>query len=138
MLPILRESMIPLHVLVVDDDVDAAEAVAALLELQGHRPALLHDGLGVLEAARSVVPDVIVMDLGLPGINGYEAAGLLRQERSLDGVLLVALTGWGSEAHKRASLDAGFDLHLTKPVTYADLFDTLAKVEPHRLGVPTI
>jgi CheY-like chemotaxis protein len=132
------ESMISLHVLVVDDDVDAAEAVAALLELQGHRPALLHDGLGVLEAARSFVPDVIVMDLGLPGINGYEAAALLRQERSLDGILLVALTGWGTEAHKRASLHAGFDFHLTKPVTYDGLARILKEVEPYRMGVLTI
>jgi CheY-like chemotaxis protein len=130
--------MISLHVLVVDDDVDAAEAVAALLELQGHRPALLHDGLGVLEAARSFVPDVIVMDLGLPGINGYEAAALVRQERSLDGILLVALTGWSTEAHRRASIDAGFDMHLTKPVTYRALFDTLSKAETYRMGVPTI
>jgi len=130
--------MISLHVLVVDDDVAAAEAVAALLELQGHRPALLHDGLGVLEAARSFVPDVIVMDLGLPGINGYEAAALLRQERSLDGILLVALTGWGTEAHKRASLHAGFDFHLTKPVTYDGLARILRKVEPYRMGVLTI
>ena len=130
--------MISLHVLVVDDDVDAAEAVAALLELEGHRPALLHDGLGVLEAARSFVPDVILMDLGLPGINGYEAAALVRQERSLDGILLVALTGWGSDAHKRASRQAGFDFHLTKPVTYAGLAQILRQVEPYRMGVPTI
>jgi CheY-like chemotaxis protein len=130
--------MISLHVLVVDDDVEAAEAVGALLELQGHRPALLHDGLGVLEAARSFVPDAIVMDLGLPGINGYEVASLLRQERSLDGILLVALTGWGTEAHKRASIDAGFDVHLTKPVTYDRLFEALSRVETYRMGVPTI
>ena len=130
--------MTSLHVLLVDDDVDAAEAVGALLELQGHRPALLHDGLGVLEAARSFVPDAIILDLGLPGINGYEVAALLRQERSLDGVLLVALTGWGSEAHKRASLDAGFDIHLTKPVTCQALSETLGKVEPYRMDVPTI
>jgi len=127
--------MSSLHVLVVDDDVDAAEAVAALLELQGHRPALVHDGLEVLEAARSFVPDVIVMDLGLPGLNGYEAAALLRQERSLNEVLLVALTGWGTEAHKRASMDAGFDSHLTKPVTFDRLLEALSRAHPHRLGV---
>lgn len=130
--------MTSLHVLVVDDDTDAAEAVAGLLELQGHRPAVVHDGLEVLEAARAFVPDVIVMDLGLPGINGYEAAALLRQERSLDGVPLVALTGWGTEAHKQASTDAGFDLHLTKPVTFGALLEALAKVEPHRLGILTV
>jgi CheY-like chemotaxis protein len=130
--------MTSLHVLVVDDDVDAAEAVAALLELQGHRPALVHDGLEVLDAARSFVPDVIFMDLGLPGINGYEAAALVRQERSLDEVLLVALTGWGTEAHKRASNDAGFDFHLTKPVRFDGLAEVLSNVEPYRLGVPTV
>jgi len=127
-----------LHLLVIDDDVDAAEAVAGLLELQGHRPALVHDGLEVLEAARWFGPDAIVMDLGLPGINGYEAAALVRQERALDEVLLIALTGWGTEAHKRASTDAGFDLHLTKPVTFDGLRKALARVEPHQTGVSTI
>lgn len=130
--------MISLHVLVVDDNVDAAEAVVALLELQGHRPCVVQDGLEVLEAARTFVPDVIVMDIGLPGINGYEAAALVRQERSLDEVLLVALSGWGTEAHKRASNDAGFDFHLTKPVSLAALQDVLSNVDPHRLGVAAV
>ena len=138
MLESKSRATISLHVLVVDDNVDAAEAVAALLELQGHRPLLVHDGLEVLEAARTFVPDVIVMDLGLPGINGYEAAGLVRQERSLDDVLLVALSGWGTDAHKRASSDAGFDFHLTKPVSFAGLHEVLSKVDPHRLGVAAV
>jgi CheY-like chemotaxis protein len=130
--------MTSLHVLLVDDDPDAAEAVAALLQLQGHRTALVHDGLEVLEAARSFVPDVIFMDVGLPGINGYEAAALLRQEKSLQRVLLIALTGWGTPAHKQASLDAGFDLHLTKPVSFDALLEVLGKVEPRRLGILTV
>nr|MBA3477267.1 response regulator [Lautropia sp.] len=69
-------------------------------------------------------------DIGLPGMNGYEAAALIRKDRQLDATLLVALTGWGSDADKRAAAEAGFDLHLTKPVGPDALLEVLAKVRP--------
>lgn len=115
----------PLRVLVVDDNVDAADVVAMLVESFGHRTYTVHDGLEVVEAARRFIPDVILLDVGLPGINGYQAAALLKEEALAPHALLVALTGWSSDAHKRASREAGFDLHLTKPVASEALLEVL-------------
>jgi len=119
-----------LQVLVVDDNVDAAETMAMLLDMSGHRTAMVHSGLDVLDAALRVPPDVILLDIGLPGMNGYEVAARIRQERALDQTLLVALTGWGSDADKRAATEAGFDVHLTKPVGPDALMEVLARVKP--------
>jgi CheY-like chemotaxis protein len=105
-----------LDVLVVDDDVDAARLMAALLSALGHRSTAVHTGLEAVDVARKVVPHVVLLDIGLPGMNGYEAAGLIRRESLLDHTLLVAVTGWGRESDQRAALKAGFDMHLTKPV----------------------
>lgn len=117
----------PLQVLVVDDNVDAAETIAMLLEAFGHQTAIVHDGLEVVEAARHFRPDVILLDVGLPGINGYQAAALLREESLFGQTLMVALTGWGSDAHRRASREAGFNFHLTKPVEAEALLEVLAR-----------
>jgi len=119
-----------LRVLVVDDNVDAAETMAMLLDMSGHKTAMVHSGLDVLDVAREFLPDVILLDIGLPGMNGYEVAARLRQERILDQTLLVALTGWGSDADKRAASEAGFDIHLTKPVSPDALMEVLARVKP--------
>ena len=120
----------PLQVLVVDDDVDVAESVAAIIEGWGHRATTIYDGFEVLHNALRILPDVILLDLGLPGVNGYQAAALVRQERLLDHTRLVALTGWGSDAHKQASRHAGFDVYLTKPVSPEALMQVLAAVGP--------
>ena len=120
-----------LQVLVVDDNVDAAETMAMLLDMSGHRTAKVHSGLEVLDAALEFQPDVILLDIGLPGMNGYEVATRIREERTLDRTLLVALTGWGSDADKRLASEAGFDVHLTKPVGPDALMEVLARVKPH-------
>ena len=117
----------PLQVLVVDDNVDAAEAIAMLLESFGHHTTTVHDGLEVVGAARHFRPDVILLDVGLPGINGYQAAALLREGALVEHTLMVAVTGWGSDAHRRASHEAGFDVHLTKPVEAKALLEVLAQ-----------
>ena len=119
-----------LQVLVVDDNIDAAETMVMLLELSGHKTAMVHTGTEVLEAARDFIPDVVLLDIGLPGMNGYEVARQVRQDPLLDQTLLVALTGWGSDADKRAARDAGFDVHLTKPVGPDALLEVLARVRP--------
>jgi CheY-like chemotaxis protein len=116
----------PLSVLVVDDDIDAADSVAALLEASGHVATAVYDGLEVLDVAGKLLPDVIILDVGLPGLNGYQVAALVRQERALDGTMLIALTGWDKEVHKRASRNAGIDFHLTKPVSAEALLSVLA------------
>jgi CheY-like chemotaxis protein len=104
-----------LRVLVVDDNRDAAESLAVMLELTGHDVAVAHDGTAALEAAARLLPDVILLDIGMPGMNGYEVAGRLRQTEAGQRILLVALTGWGQEEDKRRAIEAGFDHHLTKP-----------------------
>jgi len=112
----VEELSVPsLCVLVVDDNRDAAETLGDLLELWGHTVTLAFDGAAALARAGETSPDMMLLDIGLPGIDGYEVARLLRAQGH-DRVVLVALTGYGQEEDRRKALDAGFDLHMTKPV----------------------
>src|SRR5262249_2870241 len=104
------------RVLVVDDNVDAAEGVAVLLRLWGHHVRVAHTGPAALQAAEEFQPEVVVLDIGLPGMNGYEVARRLRQDPRSGGAVLIAVTGYGKEDDRRRSEGAGFDHHLTKPV----------------------
>ncbi|WP_426178311.1 hybrid sensor histidine kinase/response regulator [Massilia sp. TWR1-2-2] len=104
------------RVLVVDDNRDAADTLSALLELLGHSAQVANDGRAALGAVLDFCPQVVFLDIGMPGINGYDVARAIRNDRRLDQPLLVALTGWGGEADRRRTSDADFDLHLTKPV----------------------
>ncbi|MFL6276161.1 MAG: PAS domain S-box protein [Blastocatellia bacterium] len=104
------------RVLVVDDNIDSAESMARLLELHGHQVRMAHDGPAALAAAHSFYPQVVVLDIGLPGMDGYEVARQLRGDTRMQNVILIAMTGYGqSEDHKR-SMRAGFDHHLVKPL----------------------
>ena len=109
-----------LRVLVVDDLPDAAESMAALLQLQGHEVSVAHDGIGAVEAALRERPDLVLLDIGLPGQNGYQACRAMR-ERGLTGALVVAVSGYGHPEDRRLSRVAGFDAHLVKPVDLAQL-----------------
>lgn len=116
------------RVLIVDDSVDGAESLSLLLSLVGHETKTVHNGKDVIPAAHAFRPEIIFLDIGLPGLNGYEVAALIRRDPLLKHTLIVALTGWGSESDRRRSQDAGFDHHLTKPVDSKQLqliFDTL-------------
>lgn len=104
------------RILVVDDNRDAAEMLAELLILSGNELRLAHDGLEALEVSDDFRPDVVLLDIGLPGMNGYEVARKIREQTWGERIVLVALTGWGQDEDKRRSRDAGFDHHLTKPV----------------------
>ena len=108
----------PLRVALADDNVDGAETLAALLELDGYEVRIAHDGLAALELVREYRPDAVFLDIGMPGLNGYEVARQLRVEQQDGGPspVLVALTGWGGADDKKRAIDAGFDRHLTKPV----------------------
>ncbi|WP_170319375.1 GAF domain-containing protein [Polyangium spumosum] len=110
-----------LKVLVVDDNVDGAESLAELLKLSGHETEVAHTGPAALVAARTFEPDVVFLDIGLPGMTGYEVARRLRAEEALGQVVLVALTGWGTEEDRRQAREAGFDHHLTKPVDVGEV-----------------
>jgi len=104
------------RVLIVDDNVDAAISLSVLVNLLGHDSKTAHNGPDGLTVAQSYQPDVIILDIGLPGMSGYELSRKLRSEPSLRDTTLIALTGWGTEDDKRQAAEAGFDFHLTKPV----------------------
>jgi PAS domain S-box-containing protein len=120
-----------LKVLVVDDNQDSAESLAVLLRMVGHEVHTARDGLEAVQAATTRRPDVVLLDIGLPKLNGYEAARRIRQERGRD-VTLIALTGWGQEEDRRQSREVGFDHHLTKPVDFAALQKLIAGVAAGR------
>jgi PAS domain S-box-containing protein len=114
------------RVLVVDDNVDAASSLAMMLKLMGNDTQTAHDGLEAMDMAAAFKPDVILLDIGMPKLNGYEVARRIRQEAWGRNVVLVACTGWGQEEDKRRSQEAGFNLHMVKPVDPAALEKTLA------------
>jgi PAS domain S-box-containing protein len=116
----------PRHILVVDDNMDAAESLAVLLRLEGHEVRVAPDGPAALAAAQADPPEMVVLDLGMPGMDGFEVARRLRAEPGSDGVLLVALTGWAQEEDRRRCYEAGFDGHLPKPVEWDALRQFLA------------
>ena len=104
------------RILVVDDNQDSAESLAMLLRLTGHDTHIAHDGLEAVEKAEQLSPDVILMDIGLPKINGFEAARRIREQSRGKKPVLVALTGWGQDEDRQRSREAGFDAHVVKPV----------------------
>jgi PAS domain S-box-containing protein len=109
------------RVLVVDDNVDSANSLAEVLRLWGYRALSVHDGRAALEAVRSYRPRFVLLDIGLPGMDGYQVAAQLQQERDGAGLCLIALTGYGQEQDRTRALESGFDQHLTKPVDLAAL-----------------
>jgi signal transduction histidine kinase/CHASE3 domain sensor protein/ActR/RegA family two-component response regulator len=104
------------RVLIADDNQDGAESLGATLKLSGHEVVVTYDGFAALEAARSFSPDIAFVDIGMPGLSGYQVAREIREAGWGRSIYLVALTGWGQDEDKRRALGAGFDLHLTKPV----------------------
>ena len=118
----------PLRVLVVDDNVDAAQMLGMLLCASGHDIRLAHDGQTALEAALDFQPNVVLLDIGLPRMDGYEVAKKMRQRTVLKNVVLIALTGYGQESDRQRSQTAGFDHHLVKPTHFGKLQQILASV----------
>lgn len=118
----------PLRVLAVDDNVDSALSCSMLLTSLGHDVRTAHDGKTAVQAALDYQPDVALLDIGLPGLNGYEVAKRIRQDPVLKDVVLVALTGYGQEADRQISMQAGFNFHLTKPARLEQLQQILATV----------
>lgn len=113
------------RILLVEDNPGAAESLRDLLDLLGHQVAVAQDGLEGLRLAASFRPEVVLCDLGLPGLDGYEVARHVRRDPTMAGLRLVALTGYGQDEARRRSAEAGFDLHLTKPLRLEDLEDVL-------------
>ena len=116
-----------LRVLVVDDDSDAADSLMMLLEAFGHQVRVARDGPTALELACADVPEVMLVDIGLSGMDGCELTRRVRRTPELRCVVLVAFTGYGRDEDRQRTLGAGFDLHLTKPVDPASLRELLAR-----------
>jgi CheY-like chemotaxis protein len=117
-----------LRVLIVDDNEDAATALELLLQGSGHLVRVAHTGPAGLAAALDFLPDVMLLDIGLPELDGCEVAKRIRQQAALHNVVLVAMTGYGREKERQRSQEAGFDHHLVKPVDYGTLEQILAAV----------
>ena len=117
------------RILVVDDNVDIADSLAMMLEMMGNEVRTAHDGLEGVAAAAAYRPDMILLDIGMPKLNGYDTASRIRQQPWGRNVLLVAQTGWGQEEDKRRSKEAGFNFHMVKPVDPTALEELLAGLE---------
>ena len=118
---------IPRRVLIVDDNVDVAATLNLLLKSLGHETCVVHDGVAALKMAVEFHPDAILLDLGLPGLNGYEVARRLNALRPKHAFRIIAVTGWGQEADRMKTREAGFDLHLLKPVNADELVRALSQ-----------
>ena len=120
------------RVLLVDDNVDASQTLAVLLEMSGHAVQVACDGLSAIDAAIQYRPEVVLLDIGLPGLDGYQVAQRIRQQAGLDGVVLIALTGYGRDTDRERSKQAGFDHHLVKPASIEQIEEILRGVAAAR------
>ena len=112
------DSIAARRILVVDDNVDAANTLHDLLDLDGFSVSTVYDGVAAVAMAEAFQPEIVVMDIGMPGMDGYDAARLIRQQPGGAGMVLIAVTGWGQATDKKRASAAGFDHHLVKPVDY--------------------
>jgi CheY-like chemotaxis protein len=115
------------RVVIIDDNKDAAHTMSMLVEQLGGSARIAHDGVSGLAAVQEFQPDTVFLDIGMPGMDGYEACRRIRRQPSERDVVIVAVTGWGQSQDKQRALDAGFDAHLTKPVDPAALARVLAR-----------
>jgi CheY-like chemotaxis protein len=130
--------MIPRRVLIVDDNEDGAESLAMMLEFAGHTTYKAYDGPEAIESARRLSPDAVLLDIGLPGMSGYEVCRRIRSEPWGKDLVLVALTGWGQQEDRELSREAGFDSHMVKPVDLDALLGFLNNVvASHQSPVPS-
>lgn len=122
-----NESSVKLKILVVDDNVDAANSLASYLEVIGHEVSVEHDGASAIKKAELYQPHVILLDTGMPGLNGYEVATYIRKQSWDKPIRLVAITGWGQAEDRQKSAQAGFDAHFVKLVDLKILTNLLSE-----------
>jgi PAS domain S-box-containing protein len=122
----MAENLKSRRVLVVDDNIDAASSLRILLKLKGAEVQVVNSGPAALEAIESLRPSVVLLDIGMPGMDGYEVAQRVRQNSEYDDIFLIALTGWGQEEDRQRTREAGFDYHLVKPANISELQELLA------------
>ena len=120
----------PLKILLVDDNIPSAKTTGWMLELIGHQPILAHDGPSALQAALELKPDVVMLDIGLPGMNGYEVCRELRKNPEFKDTVMIAQTGWGRDSDRQQAQEAGFDHHLVKPIKLDEVTALLKDLKP--------
>ena len=128
------EDKLDARILIADDNKDSAESLAMLLQLRGADVRTVHDGLEAVETAEVFQPDLVLLDIGMPKLNGYDAARRIRETPWAAKATIVAMTGWGQPDDKRRAADAGFDHHLTKPIEPKLLDDVLAQLTEGERG----
>ena len=117
-----------LRVLIVEDNLDAAEMLDLAVSQMGHTTRMAHDGATAVKIAGQFAPDVVLLDIGLPVMNGYAVAQALRAQPEFNRVHIAAVTGWGQDEDRRKAREAGFDSHFTKPLAPAAVEELLGKV----------
>ena len=117
------------RVLVVDDNEDLARGLARLLEFHGHQVQVAHDGPAGVEIAKQWQPEFVLLDIGLPGMDGYQVTAALRQDVQTKGAVIVAISGYGEDEDRLRSMEAGFDHHLVKPINPSELQQILANIK---------
>jgi len=120
------ESSSQRRILIVDDNLDSADSLAMLLEITGNQTYLAHDGVEAMESVEKYRPEVVLLDIGLPKLDGHEVCRRIRQQPWGRDIVIIALTGWGQDDDRRKSEEAGFNGHLVKPVDYDKLLTLLA------------
>jgi CheY-like chemotaxis protein len=121
-------------VLIADDNEDCAESLAMLLRLKGYEVRTASDGPQAIQVAAQFLPEAVLLDIGMPTMNGYDVARVIREEPWGKHLLLIAQTGWGQARDRQRSQEAGFDAHLTKPVDCASLMELLSGSAPEKTG----
>ena len=124
------------RILVVDDNQDSAESLAMLLRVTGHETHTAFDGLAAVEKAGALRPDVVLLDVGMPQLNGHDACRRIRAQAWGDKMVLIAQTGWGQDQDRRRTAEAGFDGHLVKPVDADVLMKMIDSLQRERAGSP--
>jgi CheY-like chemotaxis protein len=120
------------RILVVDDNRDSANILSSLIRLYGYETKAVYGGAQAVEEAAAFGPDMVLLDLGMPGLDGYETVRRLRAQQHGKRLVIVAITGWTSAEHKRKAYEAGFDLHVGKPLEPAQIAEILALLDPPR------
>jgi signal transduction histidine kinase/CheY-like chemotaxis protein len=125
------------RILIVDDNEDAASSLETLLKIGGNATLIAHDGQQALRSAAAFRPDIVLLDIGMPGMSGYATCRAMRERPWGKDILIAALTGWGQDEDRRKSKEAGFDAHMVKPVDYAAVVKLLASLSPDQEPQPT-
>ncbi len=122
----------PLEFLVVDDNIPSAQTTGVMLEMMGHKVTTTHDGVSAVDMAQKLHPDVVMLDIGLPGLNGYEVCRKLKATPGFENTVFIAQTGWGQESDKKQAFDAGFNHHVVKPISFQEFSGLLRNIQRNK------